>query len=197
VCGRLEVGNLDGSTIQGTCFFYSKSFYMLTCHHLVEKASTLSVSFPSRNLLNIPAVLVASYEPFDLACILLVGHETCNHSLPYLQLSGQASPGSGIFVRGFRADQGDKLFHVTKGQITSFRDPSKVVANCTSDNGLLGAPAIGRGMRDLFGIVRGNFGQTHSSTELIPTTRILDFLTMCGQAIPVKAEVYVGRELRV
>ena len=168
IVGRVDVTYEDGTSSHGSCFLFSSSFYVLTCARVVSKASALTVILQE---FQIPATVFFVNEALDIALLHLdesvIG--ASHHNLPYLKLGTQIIPGMSIFIGGYRMD---RYFHVTKGSISNAEDLHAIKADCISDNGTSGGPAVGRLYGNLLGIVRGGFGASQISTSLIPPSDI-------------------------
>lgn len=81
--GRVHVTDSKGESSVGTAFFYSNTFHMLTCAHVVCRKDDnveISVYLPAVDK-TLPAKLVVANEDqkFDLAVILLQVPENSAH----------------------------------------------------------------------------------------------------------------------
>jgi S1-C subfamily serine protease len=172
-CGRVMTTLADGTQKHiGTAFFYSDQFCMITCEHVIHGWPNISVSFPYYNL-TLNARVFHSDPRVDLAIIVLDTQEPTPHHLPYLRLTPNANAGDLVCVGGF---SNDGNLHYTVGFISNSDDPHKIVVSNLSDHGTSGGPCVGRGLTNLIGVVKDDFGVAHHRTLLIPFLDVDNFV---------------------
>jgi S1-C subfamily serine protease len=148
----------------GTAFFYSDQMFMITCEHVIHGLNEVLVSFPFHNIISLARVVNAD-PSVDLAILELTGVESDHHGLPYLKLAPQANTGDLVFAGGFSADGN---YHFTDGQVSNTDNPHVLVVTNLTDHGTSGGPCVGRGFRNLVGVIKSDFGVAHHRTQLIP-----------------------------
>jgi S1-C subfamily serine protease len=193
ITGRVDVEKKDGTIVHGSCFFYSDTFHLLTCSHVIKDAAKiqvcvlyfvfiisilnfLQVFFPVEEK-SYPAKVVADGRTLltsvDLTVLLLEVPGMTKHNLPYVQLNPRCDQGTVVFCAGFAVDGG---FHVSDGMVSRSDDPHRLVITSLTGEGLSGGPCVGRGYRNLLGVIACDFGITHHRTEVIPYFDVDNFL---------------------
>jgi hypothetical protein len=170
VTGFVTVNRIDNTVKTGSAFFFCNSFHLLTAAHVVQDASSISVTFPDHGIFN--ATVIRSDTRLDLALLHMTELEGQMHSLPYLKLAPECPPGTIAFCAGFYQSR----LHCTEGIVTNSDDPHTIVVSNLSDNGTSGGPSTGRLFRNLLGVIREDFGTTHHRTALIPALDVDHFL---------------------
>lgn len=87
VTGFVTVNRIDNTVKTGSAFFFCNSFHLLTAAHVVQDASSISVTFPDHGIFN--ATVIRSDTRLDLALLHMTELEGQMHSLPYLKLAPQ------------------------------------------------------------------------------------------------------------
>jgi hypothetical protein len=140
----------------------------LTCKHITQDSTRILVY---DNFGVCQEAVVAAESKHDIAVLLFSSLKDKYHDLPYFLLAPQAVPGDTVFSGGFH----QKQLHVSDGVITNSNDPH-VIAITNGTNGTTGGPAVGKAIRNLYGIIKEDYNDTRHQTLLIHYVDIDNFL---------------------
>lgn len=125
----------------------------MTCKHVVKDAVKVTVY-------GFEAKVAAESDDVDLEVWTVKNYENQTHKLPYLQLAPQVEIGDVVFCSGF-------FNHFSDVTVSRSDDPHIIVVTNHTDHGTSAGPAIGKGLRVLFGVIREDNEISHHRTSLI------------------------------
>jgi Trypsin-like peptidase domain len=171
VVALIVATDASGNTIRGSGFLFTSKMYILTAAHVIREAATIQVKFKQSNW--IPADFVRADPAFDIALIELSGnYKDMTHNLEYLQLAPESGPGAVVFCAGYFNDQ----LQCSEGLMTHSSDIHTIVVSNLTDRGTSGGPATGIGLKNLYGMIREDYGIVHHRTSIVPAWDIENFL---------------------
>jgi S1-C subfamily serine protease len=160
----------QGNVTQGSGFLINNQFYLLTAAHVVKGAVNIKVKFQGSGILN--SQVIRHDEWLDLALIFIPYLPTQNHQLPYMKLAPETAVGDVVFCGGYV----NQTFQLSDGVLTHSDNVHRLIVSNLSDNGTSGGPVVGQGLRNLYGVIREDYGQTHHRTSVIPAWDVDNFL---------------------
>ena len=154
----------------------------MTCKHVVKDAIKGTVD-------GFEAKVAAESDYFDLAVLTVKNYENKTHDLPYLKMAPCATVGDVVFCSGFF----NQAYHFSDGIVSRSDDPHTIVVTNHTDHGTSGGPAVGKGLRELFGVICEDYGISHHRTSLIHPLDIDIFL----KSFPELPQIEVYKQYQV
>ena len=111
VTGMVSVTCEDDRVVKGSCFFYSSSFFVITCAHILRDYKFVKVRFPQHQSQNFDVSVVDINFSFDLAVLCIDSLAGRTHQLRDLKIAPNANQGITTFCGGYFNDE----FHFTRG----------------------------------------------------------------------------------